>query len=113
MIKKLRADELDEFETEYVDIDMLLSMYVEEFKIHRRITTQHLMKLFNGFVVRSKGIFTEFSMALANDVVREAKPKKIAPLMLKFCGSISLTRAMIHAFMSGNNNNKVEEFTFI
>jgi hypothetical protein len=71
------------------------------------------MKLFNSFVVQSKGIFTEFSMVSAIDIMREAKPKKNAPLMLNFCGSISLTRAIIHAFMSGKNNNKIEEFTFI
>lgn len=45
LIKKIKKDPSDDFDTEYVDIDALLGMYIEYFKLfktqmQKRITTQ-------------------------------------------------------------------------
>ena len=36
IVKKIKQNPDDEFDTEYVDVDLLMSMYVEQFKLHKK-----------------------------------------------------------------------------
>jgi hypothetical protein len=35
-VKKLKSTALDDFETDYIDVDVLLNMYIEEYKNQRK-----------------------------------------------------------------------------
>ena len=37
---------MDDFESDYIDIDILLSMYVEEFKLRKKTIQKNLSKEF-------------------------------------------------------------------
>lgn len=37
LIKKKKADPMDDFETDFIDIDTLFSLYVEQFKQGRQV----------------------------------------------------------------------------
>jgi hypothetical protein len=44
---KLKLDDMEDFETEFVDFDFLLSSYIEEFRSFKRNTAKKLQKSFN------------------------------------------------------------------
>jgi hypothetical protein len=44
--KKIKMSELDEFDTDYIDIDTLLGMYIDEYKQHKRETAKRIQKQF-------------------------------------------------------------------
>ena len=46
MIKKIKKDPSDDYDTEYVDVDVLMTMYVDWFKSFKVQQQQKLMKQF-------------------------------------------------------------------
>ena len=50
IIKKLKQDPNDDYDTEYVDVDQLLSMYLEWFKIYKRTQQKNLSKQFQRVI---------------------------------------------------------------
>lgn len=45
-VKKIKTSPLDDFETDYIDIDILLSMYIEEFKTKKKANQKNLSREF-------------------------------------------------------------------
>ena len=37
MIQKLKANSMDNFDTEYIDFDALIKLYIEQFRLNRQI----------------------------------------------------------------------------
>ena len=46
IVKKIKQNPDDEFDTEYVDVDHLMSMYVEQFKLHKKQLQKNIQKQF-------------------------------------------------------------------
>lgn len=40
--KKIKLHEMDDFDTDFIDVDVLLGMYVDEFKTYKRELTKKL-----------------------------------------------------------------------
>lgn len=49
-IKKIKRDPGDEYDTEYVDVDTLLSMYIDEFRKFKKAQQKQLTKQFSRVV---------------------------------------------------------------
>ena len=45
-IKKIKTTALDDFETDYIDIDVLLGLYMEEFKNKKKSNQKNIAKTF-------------------------------------------------------------------
>ena len=46
-IKKIKASPIDDFDTDFIDIDVLLNMYIHEFREAKYEIQQKLMKKWN------------------------------------------------------------------
>jgi hypothetical protein len=44
--KKIKLNEMDDYDTDFIDIDALLGMYIEEFKAYKRENTKKLQNKF-------------------------------------------------------------------
>ena len=55
IIKKIKRDPTEDFDTEYVDIDTLLNMYMEQFRIFKRMMQKRLRTQFNRVVPQALG----------------------------------------------------------
>ena len=44
VVKKIKKNELDEFDTDYIDADQLLGMYTDEFRANKRNTAKRIQK---------------------------------------------------------------------
>ena len=44
IVKKLKQDPNDDYDTEYVDVDVLLGMYLDWFKIYKKTQQKNLSK---------------------------------------------------------------------
>ena len=45
-VKKIKSSTMDDFESDYIDLDILLNMYVEEFKQRKKTIQKNLSKEF-------------------------------------------------------------------
>lgn len=50
ILKKIKTDSLDDHDTEYIDIDTLLAMYLEEYKNTKRNIQKKLQKQFTRYI---------------------------------------------------------------
>lgn len=58
-MKKFRAQSTDEYETEFIDVDVLLDLYVDEYNIKRKSNLKELQKLFmKEYANRKDGTFS-------------------------------------------------------
>ena len=47
--RQLKTEDINNYDTDYIDIDWLLSSYLEEFKNHRRNNLKRIQKVFTGY----------------------------------------------------------------
>mmetsp|Transcript_16847 Transcript_16847/g.16097 ORF Transcript_16847/g.16097 Transcript_16847/m.16097 type:complete len:279 (+) Transcript_16847:1881-2717(+) len=57
-VKKMKTTSLDEFESEYIDVDLLLHMYLEEFKAKKKANQKALTKAFMKIHPEVEGVYS-------------------------------------------------------
>jgi len=46
LLRKIKTNELDDFDLEFIDIDLLMQMYIDEFKSFRKSTVKRIQKTY-------------------------------------------------------------------
>lgn len=67
MVKKMRADPLDDYETNFIDVDQYLYSLLEQFKIERRVQNQKYQKLITQLLTEEKGATVDRISNLSQD----------------------------------------------
>jgi hypothetical protein len=111
-LKKIKVDPLSDFDTEYVDIDQILCMYMDEFKQTKRYIQRKLQKNFTRYV-GEVGLDAQISTEIVHSVAKDIRPSKTQNSLLNFAGPISNIRSLLYALMCGGNNNEINELELI
>ena len=111
MIKKIKKDPSDDYDTEYVDVDVLMTMYVDWFKSFKVQQQQKLMKQFQR-VIDGAGESSELSIDNISSIMSNLQQKQNYQF-LSFGGNICQLRAFIYATMCGKNGFNCSEPEFI
>jgi hypothetical protein len=111
-IKRKRALPTDNFETDFIDIDKLFDLYIEQFKALRLQLQMKYQKIYYRILGESK---TEGpTCQKIHDYSKDLRYKPKLPVeMLEYPGRISILRTICYAYMSGNNNNDFDKDGFM
>jgi hypothetical protein len=100
---KIKTDDLNDEDTEYIEFDALIAMFMEEFKTSKRASQKKIEKLF-GLIMSQEGLTSPVTPEIMDKMVRDLRPIKQAnDVLVKFPGKISGVRALLYAFMCGEN----------
>lgn len=103
--RQLKTEDINDYNTDYVDIDWLLSSYLEEFKNHRRNNLKKIQKVFSG-ISKDTTIENEINFDSVQKVVLECrKEPENQSNLLGWTGPVTTARALLYAFMTGANTS--------
>eukprot|EP00347_Sterkiella_histriomuscorum_P013232 403365504 len=109
-VKKIKTSQLDDFETDYIDIDVLLNMYCEEYKSKRKANQKNLSKEFMRKYQEQEGLFNTEEI---DKIVQMCMPSISPSAFIKFPGVISIRRAFLYSLVCGENSFDVNTQEFI
>ena len=119
IVKKMKDNNLDDYDTDYVDVDLLLDMYLQEFRNTKRDNLIKLSKQFKSLVheqekERDNGNWLTFSNALKITTDYRYHSTSMKPTQfLSHAGPISTARALMYAMMCGKNGPDVSDVEFL
>ena len=117
--RRNKNDELDDFETEYIDMDELLKLYLDEF---RSIKNKHGKMLLDNFKqeVHSNDFDGDAKLNWLTfkniySIITKFKEDRTfkASGMLKEAQASHYLRALLYAFMCGDNGNDISDKEFL
>jgi len=75
VIKSLKKDQSDDYDTDYVDVDSLLNMYVDYFRVFKKAQQKKLSKQYHRVLSSSSENHTETSIDNVASIMLSAIPK--------------------------------------
>lgn len=107
-----KLDDLHDYDQAYIDLDNVLSMYLEEHKLFKRNFDKTIQRIYQE--LNSNKVTSEFLTDRAFKIVELGRQSlaKI-PKILSYSGPVTTLRALIYAFMIGNNGNYMNEFKLL
>ncbi|CDW81151.1 UNKNOWN [Stylonychia lemnae] len=109
-VKKIKTNPLDDFETDYIDTDVLLNMYCEEYKTKRKQNQKNLSKEFMRRYQEQEGLFNSEEI---DKIVATCTPSQSPSVYVKYPGIISVRRAFLYALVCGENGFEISTQEFI
>ena len=120
IVKAMKENNLDDHDTGYVDVDLLLQMYLEEFRTTKRENLGRLSKYFKGTLQENEKEGNEranqITFANVTRIISEFKmnkQQKTPTQFLSFAGHMCAARALMYAMMCGRNGYEVSEQEFL
>lgn len=108
-VKNFKQNDFDDHLTEYVDIDILINLYMESFKTNKRGLQNKLKKKFSML----KGLNTDPTTFHDYDrLINECLNFKSPSPLVKFAGKVSFYRAYVYSLMCERNNEFMDEEIF-
>ena len=107
-IKKIKVNKLDPSETDFIEFDLILSYYMEEYRKLRRKwmnDIKHKVDEVNNANARHK---MDFSMRDVQSIIQAILPPKSPGSLVSFAKEITHARAFIYALQCGQNNGTVD-----
>ena len=110
-MKRIKINPTDEQETELIDIDILLEMYIEEFQARKKKILKDLQKEFmKKFSERKDGIFSTDEI---DRIVQLCLPLISNSAFAKFPGPFTIRRAFLYALVCKENTGQVNLVDFL
>jgi len=101
-MKRIKINPSDKQDTELIDIDALLEMYVEEFQTRKKKILKDLQKEFmKKFSERKDGMFSTDEI---DRIVQICLPLISNSAFAKFPGQFTIRRAFLYALVCKENN---------
>jgi hypothetical protein len=99
-MQKFKAEPSHDYDTEYVDVDRLLHLYVEQFKLARELQRPKYTRLLMRILSEKQPDFTldRFQFATKDFCMKAETP------FLSHPAGLSYARVLLHSYMSGNNS---------
>jgi hypothetical protein len=111
VLRRYKATPEDEFETEFIDVDVLLELYVEEFQAKRKQNLKDLQKEFMRYYSnRKEGVFTTEEI---DKIVGQSVPTISPSAFVKYPGSFTVKRAFMYALTCKDNTDSVNLVEFL
>ena len=109
--KRYKANVTDDFETEFIDIDSLLDLYIEEYQTKKKLN----LKNFQNEFVRLSADRKEgnFSTDEIEKIVLSLLPSISNSAFVKFPGHFTIRRAFLYALICKENNYFVNLVEFL
>ena len=96
-----RIPDENEIEIEYLDLDIILNNYIDEFQAKKQKNQKTMTKLFAKYFQEQEGVFnTDEIFDVWNSVIPQEN--LLSPLVA-YPGELSFIRAFLNALMSQNN----------
>ena len=108
-VKRIPDD--NDIEVEYLDVDIILSNYIDEFLAKKQKNQKTITKYFAKFFQEQEGIFnTEEISTICGHVIPQEN--LVSPIVL-YPGELSFIRAFLFALMSQNNAFDISNKNFL
>jgi len=109
--KRYKATQEDEFETEFIDVDVLLDLYLEEYQAKRKQNLKDLQKEFMRYYQnRKEGVFSTDEI---DKIVMQSMPSISGSAFVKYPGSFTIKRAYMYALTCKENTDCVNLVEFL
>lgn len=120
MQTKLKENATDGYETEYIDLDILLMQYIDVFKVVKASQFNKIKTWFSRLIKNYENQQIEFSHTEVVDYCKETlKSSFPAQPMMTYTGQVSTARTLLFAYMSSSGHkidsktNKMDECEFL
>lgn len=112
IIQRIRVNPLDDQETNFVDIDKVLSFYLEDYRALRKKNQQNIWKEYTK-LERMQGndanTTWKISMKDFKRLMASIVPQKSPSPSVHFSREISHIRAFIYSLICGDNSNVINK----
>ena len=114
-IKKEKANKLDAHETDFVDLDLMISFLIDEYRKLRRKQMDSIIKEVKNMNQMNQRCNMKISMRDATQIMNKALPHKSAVHgnMVTYAVDMSFARAFIYALSCDKNDHEVHPATFL
>ena len=110
-LKRFKAKPEDDFESEFIDIDILLDLFIEEYVAKKKQNLKDLQKEFmRAYAGRKDGTFSTDEM---DKIMQTSIPMLSTSAFVKYPGSFTMRRAFLYALICKDNNNYVNPVEFL
>lgn len=112
-IKKIKVNPLEDAETEYVDLDIILNYYVDEYRTIKKDNQRALLKGVDKILRSIDNRGKDINMKDVKEMIVNFLPAKSPSTSVQFPREITFYRAYVYALVCGDNNKKVTKQQFI
>jgi hypothetical protein len=110
-LKRFKAKPDDDFESEFVDVDILLDLYVEEYVTKKKQNLKELQKEFmRQYAGRKDGTFSTDEI---DKIITTCIPMISASAFVKYPSTFTFRRAFFYSLICKDNNNYVNLVEFL
>ena len=110
IIRKIKINPADEQEVDFVDVDALLKLYMQEYFALRKKIQKNIIFEFKNFMSSTD---EDICVEQVNSILQLVVPPKHASPILQFANTISFTRAYIYGIVCGSNDNVLKSDQFL
>lgn len=112
-IQRMKVNELDEAETDFIDIDLVLSFYIEDYKKLRRANQENIVKSLNTCNQHNENMNRDLSIKDVKRLLQLIIPTKSTAPNVVFAKEVTIQRAFIYSLVCQTNDNKVTPEAFL
>ena len=109
-VKKIKTNALDDFETDYIDVDVLLNLYLEEFKAKKKSNQKTLSKEFMKKYQEQEGLFSTEDV---DRIMLSCMPATSPSVFVRYPAALAFRRAFLYALVAGDNAFDISTPEFI
>lgn len=107
----MRVNPLDESMTDFVDVDIVMKYYLEDYRTLRKQIQGNICKTFCNLQSQLKD--ESISMKQVADLMRNIVPEKHSSPFVRYPGDITFIRSFIYSLVCGANNNTITKTQFL
>ena len=100
-VKALKFDPLDKVNSEFIEVDKLLSIYIE---VYKQSKYSQKMKFEKMAMRLEKDTDADITVERLISISKDFKQLKENPPFQDFAGPIGFSRALVYSYMSGANS---------
>lgn len=112
-ITKVRENKLDENETDFIDVDLVLSYYLEEYRNLRRLNMQRIAKAIGETNRRNAHKNAKVGVKDILEMMETIVPGKTSIPTVTFARNMTFIRAFVYALVCENNSDEISLPSFL
>lgn len=112
-LKRFKISPTDDIESEFIDTDILLDLYLDEYTTKKKANLKELQTAFINYYNLKKDSSNQYSTVEIEDIVQPVIPVASNSAFVKFPGLVTIRRAFLYSLTCKDNNDCVNLVEFL